>query len=169
MLRTTVRSWYFSAFKIGDTHEPWIKGDAEVSVTFQMSTGTQARQVNTSKVLGTFKGIKKNSLLHPTGVLLLPQIKVQDHLSIAIDAIELDQHEYFRISKPLKLINNAIQKVPIPGLDSASFVINSSAGTKFLHGIVLTLFVRLLNDHKYLVNSSTLASSCTCIGVRFRL
>jgi len=49
-------------FKIGDNHEPWIKGDAEVSVTFQISTGAQDRPVTISKVLGTFKGIKKNSL-----------------------------------------------------------------------------------------------------------
>lgn len=67
--------------------------------------------------------------MHPTGVLLLPGIKVQDHLSITIDAIELYQYEYSRIFKLLELINNAIQKVPIPGLESASSVINNVAGT----------------------------------------
>lgn len=61
--------------------------------------------------------------------MLLPGIKVQDHLSITIDAIELYQHEYSRIFKLLELINNAIQKVPIPGLESASSVINNVAGT----------------------------------------
>jgi hypothetical protein len=58
--------------KIGDNHEPWIKGDAEVSLSFQISTGAQAHEVSISKVLGTFKGIKKNSRLQPTDVLLLP-------------------------------------------------------------------------------------------------
>jgi hypothetical protein len=115
-------------FKIGDNHEPWIKGDAEVSVTFQISTGTQERQVSVSKVLGTFKEVKKNSLLPPTDVLLLPRTKVQDHLSITVDAVELDQPEYSRISKLLELINNVIQKVPIPGVDSAASIINNLAG-----------------------------------------
>jgi hypothetical protein len=115
-------------FKIGDNHEPWIKGDAEVSVTFQISTGTQAHEVSISKILGTFKGIKENSRLPPSDVLLLPRTKVQDHLSITIDAIELDQQEYSRTSKLLELINNVIQKVPVPGLDSAASVINNLAG-----------------------------------------
>jgi hypothetical protein len=115
-------------FKIGDNHEPWIKGDAEVSVTFQISTGTQERQISVSKVLGTFIGVKKNSTLPPIDVVLFPRTKVQDHLSITVDAIELDQPEYSRISKLLELINNAIQKVPIPGVDSAASIINNLAG-----------------------------------------
>jgi hypothetical protein len=115
-------------FKIGDNHEPWIKGDAEVSVTFQISTGTQERQISVSKVLGTFIRVKKNSTLPPTDLVLLPRTKVQDHLSITVDAIELDQPEYSRISKLLELINNVIQKVPIPGVDSAASIINNLAG-----------------------------------------
>lgn len=115
-------------FKIGDNHEPWIKGDAEVSVTFQISTGTQERQVTVSKVLGTFREVKKNSILPPTDVLLLPRTKVQDHLSINVDAVELDEPEYARISKLLELINNVVQKVPIPGIGSAASIINNLAG-----------------------------------------
>jgi hypothetical protein len=115
-------------FKIGDNHEPWIKGDAEVSVTFQISTGTQEHQISMSKVLGTFRGVKKNSLLPPTDTLLLPRTIVQDHLSITIDAVELDQPEYSRISKLLELIGNITQKVPIPEIGSAASIINSLAG-----------------------------------------
>jgi hypothetical protein len=115
-------------FKIGDNHEAWIKGDAEVSVTFQISTGTQERQVTVSKVLGTFREVKKNSIMPPIDVLLLPRTKVQDHLSITIDAVELDEPEYSRISKLLELINNVIQKVPIPGIGSAASIINNLAG-----------------------------------------
>jgi hypothetical protein len=54
----------------------------------------------------------------------LPRTEVQDHLSITIDAIELDQHEYCSTYKLLELINNVIQKVPMPGLDSAASAIN---------------------------------------------
>jgi hypothetical protein len=115
-------------FKIGDNHEPWIKGDAEVSVTFQISTGTQERQITVSKILGTFSGIKKDSTLPPRDVVLLPRTKVQDHLTITVDAIELDEPEYSRISKLLELLNNVIQKVPIPGVDSAASIINNLAG-----------------------------------------
>jgi hypothetical protein len=67
--------------------------------------------------------------LHPTYVLSLPRIKVQDHLGITIDAIELDQQQYSRTSKLLELINNTIQKIPIPRLDSATSAINNLAGT----------------------------------------
>lgn len=113
--------------RIGDNHEPWIKRDAEVSVTFQISTGTQERQVSVSKVLGTFIEVKKNSPLHPTDVVLLPRTKVHDHLSVTVDAIELDQLEYSRISKLLEIISNVIQKVPMPGVDSAASMINNLA------------------------------------------
>jgi hypothetical protein len=148
-------------FKIGDNHKPWIKADAEVSVTFQISTGTLARQVSISKVLGTFKGIKKNSLLHPSDVVLLPQTKVQDHLSITIDAIEFDQYEYSRISKLLELINNVVQKVPIPGLDSAASVIDNVAGT------ILNLISALDGDDVLMRETSTLIIDKLTYGDNF--
>jgi hypothetical protein len=148
-------------FKIGDNHEPWIKGDAEVSVTFQISTGAQDRPVIISKVLGTFKGIKKNSLLRPTDVLLLPRTKVQDHLSMTIDAIELDRHEYSRISKLIELISNVVQKVPIPGLDSAASTINNLAGT------ILNLISALDDDDVVMREVSTLIIDKLTYGDNF--
>jgi hypothetical protein len=87
--------------------------------------------------------------LHPTDVLLLPRTKVQDHLSIIIDAIELDQTEYSRISKILELINNIIQKVPIPGLSSTASTINNLAGT------ILNLISALDDDDVIMRETST--------------
>jgi hypothetical protein len=152
---------FLKEFKIGDNHEPWIKGNAEVSVTFQISTGTQERQVSVSKILGTFKEVRKNSLLHPTDILLLPRTKVQDHLSITIDAVELDQPEYSRISKLIELINNVIQKVPIPGVDSAASVINNLAGA------IVNLISALDDDDVIMREVSTRVIDETTYGENF--
>jgi hypothetical protein len=115
---------FLKHFKIGDNHEPWIKGDAEVSVTFQFAT----HEITANKVLGTFKGVKKNSFLPVQDVLLMSRTTVQDHLTINIDAMELDQHEYSRISTLLGLINGIVQKIPIPNLGSVATIINELAG-----------------------------------------
>ena len=152
---------FLKEFRIGDNHEPWIKGNAEVSVTFQISTGTQGHQVSVSKVLGTFKGIKKNSLLHPIDVVLLPRTKVQDHLSITVDAVELDQPEYSRISKLLELINNVIQKVPIPGADSAASIVNNLAGA------IVNLISALDDDDVIMREVSTHVIDETTYGENF--
>ena len=114
---------------IGDNHEPWPKGNAEVAITIQLNTGSEkGEEKTTSKIIGTFKDVKKNTCLPVHDVILASRMKVTDHLTISVDAIELDKAQYTQTASILKLIGDVFQKLPFPGTDKINSIISDIGG-----------------------------------------
>ncbi len=135
---------------IGDNHEPWIKGQAEVAVTIQLNTGSDdGSEKTTSKIIGTFRGVKKDSYLPIRDVVLVSRMKVTDHLTISVDAIELDKAAYTRISSILQLVGDVFQKLPFPGTDKINSIISG------LGGSIVNLISALDDDDVIMRESST--------------
>jgi hypothetical protein len=110
-------------FYIGDNREWWINS-AEVNISFEFSTGTD-KSVN--KIFSTFTKVKDHTSLPIKNIVLLPPIKIRDHFSITVNAIELDASEATNIKSIMdtagKVIDKVLDKVPIPGVDAIGSVV----------------------------------------------
>ncbi len=113
---------------IGDNREWWVNG-AEVSISFEFSTGTDK---TVSKIFSTFKEVKDHTTLPIKDIVLLPPIKVKDYFSITVNAIELDAHDATKIKSIMdtagKVIDKVLDKVPIPGVSAAGSIVTGIVG-----------------------------------------
>jgi hypothetical protein len=110
-------------FYIGDNREWWVNR-AEVNISFEFSTGTDK---TVSKIFSTFRKVKDYTNLPIRDIVLLPPIKIEDHFSITVNAIELDAPDNTQIKSIMdtagKVIDKVLDKVPIPGISAVSSIV----------------------------------------------
>jgi hypothetical protein len=115
-------------FYVGDNHEWWLN-DAEVSISFEFTTGAK----NTiSKIFSTFQGVPDHAKLPMKDIVLLPPTKVEDYLSLGVNAMEIDSGD----SSKLKMImdtaktvaDKVLEKVPIPGVGAVGAIVTGIVG-----------------------------------------
>jgi hypothetical protein len=113
---------------IGDNKEWWVNG-GEVNISFEFSTGTDK---TVSKIFSTFTKVADQENLPIKEVVLLPPIKVRDHFSITVNAIELDASEATSIKSIMdtagKVIDKVLDKVPIPGAGAVGSIVTGIVG-----------------------------------------
>lgn len=114
-------------FYIGDNKE-WVF-DGEVNISFEFSTGADK---TVSKIFSTFTKVKDHTNLPIKNVVLLPPVKVKDHFSITVNAIELDASDNTAIKSIMdtagKVIDKVLDKVPIPGVGAVGSVVTGIVG-----------------------------------------
>lgn len=98
-------------FHIRDNKE-W--GSAEINVSLQVATKNSTKDIT----IGTFTGVKDNDQLVGNPIVLLPSTKIEDHLNISVDAMELDTAEgiFVKVPQIMEHIKKISEHVPIPGV-----------------------------------------------------
>src|SRR5688572_9807669 len=97
-------------------NKEWVWGNAEMNISFQVATKNFAKDLT----IGTFTDIKSDTELIENPIVLLPATKLEDHLNIAVTAIELDTANgiYSKIPNIMKSIYTLSEYVPIPGFSA---------------------------------------------------
>ena len=99
------------------------------NISFEFSTGTDK---TVSKIFSTFTKVADQQCLPIKNVVLLPPIKVRDHFSITVNAIELDASEATKIKSIMdtagKVIDKVLDKVPIPGAGAVGSIVTGIVG-----------------------------------------
>lgn len=101
-------------FHIRDNKE-W--GSAEINVSLQVATKNYTKDIT----IGTYTDIKDNDELITNAIVLLPSTKIEDHLNIAVNAIELDRAEgvFSKVPQIMEYIKKLSEQVPIPAVPAA--------------------------------------------------
>jgi hypothetical protein len=114
-------------FYIGDNRE-WVF-DGEINISFEFSTGTDK---TVSKIFSTFRKVKDHTNLPIKDIVLLPPVKVKDHFSITVNAIELDASDNTTIKSIMdtagKVIDKVLDNVPIPGVGAIGSIVTGIVG-----------------------------------------
>jgi hypothetical protein len=93
-------------------------GSAEINVSLQVATKNYTKDIT----IGTYTGIKDNDELISNAIVLLPSTKIEDHLNIAVNAIELDRAEgvFSKVPQIMEYIKKLSEQVPIPAVPAAA-------------------------------------------------
>jgi hypothetical protein len=114
-------------FYIGDNKE-WVF-DGKVNISFEFSTGTDK---TVSKIFSTFRKVKDRTNLPIKDIVLLPPLKVKDHFSITVNAIELDASDNTTTKSIMdtagKIIDKVLDNVPIPGVGAIGSIVTGIVG-----------------------------------------
>lgn len=92
-------------------------GAAEINISLQVSTKSFTKDVT----IGTYTGIEDDDELISEPIVLLPSTRIEDHLNVAVTAIELDRAEgiFSKVPEMMKAIKTISEHIPVPGVPAA--------------------------------------------------
>jgi hypothetical protein len=140
-------------FYIRDNKE-WL-GSSKINISFQFAT----KDVVVDKSVGTFTGIKDNMSLPVRDIVVLPLTKIEDYLTIALNAMELDRAEGIMAKMPaiLEYTKGVFGKIPLPGVstltntaaDAVSNIVNLAASLNEDDTIMRKVYSLIADEKRY--------------------